>query len=75
VRTSNAPAIALYRKLGFEEVGLRRGYYLDTGEDAYLMTIFHIDDETVWQKLAAELAAIERQNQPPSGGGDSSAGR
>jgi len=74
VRTSNAPAIALYRKLGFEEVGLRRGYYLDTGEDAYLMTLFHIDDEMVWQKLAAEIAAIERQSRPPSDG-DSPAGR
>ena len=27
VRDSNAPARALYRKLGFEEVGRRRGYY------------------------------------------------
>ncbi len=74
VRTSNAPAIALYRKLGFEQVGLRRGYYIDTGEDAYLMTLFHIDDEKVWQALTAELAAIERQTQAPSDG-DLPAGR
>lgn len=39
VRQSNAPAIALYEKLGFEVVGRRKGYYSDTGEDAILMTV------------------------------------
>jgi len=66
VRTSNDPAIALYRKLGFEEVGKRRGYYLDTGEDARLMTLFNIDQDRVWQPLQAELEAIERQVGPPA---------
>jgi ribosomal-protein-alanine N-acetyltransferase len=27
VRASNAPALALYRRFGFAEVGLRKGYY------------------------------------------------
>jgi ribosomal-protein-alanine N-acetyltransferase len=27
VRPSNLPAVALYRKLGFDEVGVRHGYY------------------------------------------------
>ncbi len=27
VRPSNAPALALYRKCGFQQIGLRRGYY------------------------------------------------
>lgn len=36
VRASNAPAIALYRKLGFTAVGKRRGYYRD-GEDSLTM--------------------------------------
>lgn len=66
VRTTNDPAIALYRKLGFEEVGKRRGYYLDTGEDARLMTLFNIDEDRVWQPLQAELNAIERQAEPPA---------
>ena len=39
VRVSNAVAQALYRKYRFEEVGLRRRYYRDTGEDAILMTV------------------------------------
>jgi [ribosomal protein S18]-alanine N-acetyltransferase len=38
-RVSNGKAAALYRKLGFERVGLRRGYYSDTGEDAVLAQI------------------------------------
>ena len=38
VRASNLPAIALYRSFGFEQVGLRRGYYDHPKEDALIMT-------------------------------------
>ena len=38
VRKSNMPAQALYKKYGFEEVGVRRGYYTDNREDAIIMT-------------------------------------
>lgn len=38
VRASNAPAIALYEKHGFYEVGRRKNYYDDPKEDAVLMT-------------------------------------
>ena len=37
VRASNAPAIALYRSLGFVKVGIRAKYYEDNREDALLM--------------------------------------
>jgi ribosomal-protein-alanine N-acetyltransferase len=37
VRTSNAPAIALYEQLGFRSAGTRPRYYRDTGEDAVIM--------------------------------------
>ncbi len=37
VRPGNAEARRLYEGLGFEEVGRRRGYYVDTGEDALLL--------------------------------------
>jgi ribosomal-protein-alanine N-acetyltransferase len=37
VRLSNQPAIGLYRKHGFQTVGIRPGYYSDTGEDALVM--------------------------------------
>jgi ribosomal-protein-alanine N-acetyltransferase len=37
VRKSNDIAIALYKKHGFRILGVRKGYYIDTGEDAWLM--------------------------------------
>jgi [ribosomal protein S18]-alanine N-acetyltransferase len=37
VRTSNDEAIRLYERLGFEALGIRRGYYLDNHEDALIM--------------------------------------
>ena len=39
VRSGNAPAMELYRKMGFREVGRRRGYYAKGGEDAVLMDL------------------------------------
>ena len=37
VRVSNIPAVALYEKLGFEQVGRRRGYYHNPREDALIL--------------------------------------
>lgn len=37
VRTSNEPAIALYRKKGFEGVGVRPRFYEKPAEDALIM--------------------------------------
>ncbi|ODR11254.1 bifunctional tRNA (adenosine(37)-N6)-threonylcarbamoyltransferase complex dimerization subunit type 1 TsaB/ribosomal-protein-alanine acetyltransferase RimI [Mycolicibacillus koreensis] len=37
VRTDNEPAIALYRSVGFQTVGVRRRYYRASGADAYTM--------------------------------------
>ncbi len=37
VRPTNIEARSLYEDLGFQVVGRRRGYYVDTGEDALLM--------------------------------------
>ncbi len=39
VRFSNDPAIALYQKFGFEEVGRRKNYYEKPREDAVLMDL------------------------------------
>ena len=36
-RVSNEPAIRLYRKFGFREAGVRKGYYEDNNEDALIM--------------------------------------
>ena len=37
VRDSNAPARALYEKLGFQQVGLRKNYYRNPREDAHIL--------------------------------------
>lgn len=38
VRESNASAIALYEKCGFEQVGMRKNFYAKPTENAVLMT-------------------------------------
>lgn len=40
VRVSNSAARALYRSLGFEDAGTRRGYYDEPREDAIVMRKF-----------------------------------
>jgi ribosomal-protein-alanine N-acetyltransferase len=45
VRRSNRAAIALYRAHGFTAIGIRRGYYSDTSEDAVEMMLA-LDPET-----------------------------
>ncbi len=37
VRLSNAAALSLYKKLGFELIGVRKGYYTNPDEDALVM--------------------------------------
>ena len=44
VRESNAPAQSLYKKHGYTEVGMRKGYYSLPKEDAVLMTRFHSEE-------------------------------
>lgn len=39
VRAANAPALALYRRLGFASAGVRRGFYRDPPDDAVVMTL------------------------------------
>lgn len=37
VRTDNDAAIELYRRYGFEQIGVRKNYYRPSGADAYTM--------------------------------------
>lgn len=39
VRVSNTPALSLYKKLGFQEGGIRKNYYTDNMEDALVMWV------------------------------------
>ncbi|MEX0873606.1 MAG: ribosomal protein S18-alanine N-acetyltransferase [Actinomycetota bacterium] len=43
VRRANAGAQAMYRRFGFHTVGVRKGYYVETGEDAYIMWAEGVD--------------------------------
>jgi [ribosomal protein S18]-alanine N-acetyltransferase len=71
VRVSNHSAQALYRKYGFENAGVRKRYYSDNGEDAYIMWSPPINSpefKAKITKLRTELAERMRQNfykQPP----------
>jgi len=51
VRTSNLPAQAVYRKLGFQNEGIRKHYYEDTGEDAIIMWYRHQNEEMQKEEL------------------------
>ncbi len=51
VRASNIDAQNLYRKYGFNTVGLRRGYYTDNKEDAVLMTLEDITSASFQRRL------------------------
>ena len=39
VRPTNDPAVALYKNTGFQTIGVRKGYYADTREDALVMRL------------------------------------
>lgn len=45
VRPSNTAALALYHSFGFEEIGVRPGYYTDNDEDALILA-FSWDDRS-----------------------------
>ena len=50
VRAGNRDAQALYARYAFREVGRRRGYYRDNGEDALLMTALMPDVIPILQR-------------------------
>jgi ribosomal-protein-alanine N-acetyltransferase len=56
VRLSNLGAQALYRRFGFEPVGVRKGYYVETKEDALIMWAYAVDHAD----YAARLESCER---------------
>lgn len=58
VRVSNESAQNLYRKYGFRQEGLRRRYYSDNNEDAYIMTtgdVQSLDYRQTFERLLDSL--------------------
>jgi ribosomal-protein-alanine N-acetyltransferase len=51
VRSSNTVAQSLYSKYGFSKAGVRRGYYTDNKEDAFIMTTDIITAEAFRQRF------------------------
>ncbi len=58
VAASNERAQALYRRFGFAPVGVRKGYYPITGEDAYVMWAYDINTPAYAGRLADIEAAL-----------------
>src|SRR3954466_7575219 len=56
-RLSNKGAQALYKRFGFTAVGVRKGYYADTGEDALVMWAYEVSEP----EYARLLDGIERR--------------
>ena len=61
VRISNHIAQNLYRKYGFEERGIRKGYYTDDREDALIMTTDPIHVPPYPEKLRGLIHAHEQR--------------
>ena len=59
VRASNLIAQNLYRKYGFTEVGIRRGYYTDNREDGILMSTENITSNSFQARLQQLREALE----------------
>jgi ribosomal-protein-alanine N-acetyltransferase len=59
VRMSNHPAQELYRRFGFVPAGIRKGYYVETNEDALVMWSHDVDTDEHHARLD-EVAATVR---------------
>lgn len=58
VRASNQGAQALYRAFGFAPAGIRKGYYVETNEDAIIMWANDVDAADYADRLAALEAGL-----------------
>lgn len=62
VRVSNHVAQSMYVKFGFSVVGTRKGYYIETNEDAYIMEASNVSStgyRLLLQEIRTELEGRE----------------
>lgn len=67
VRVSNWPAIAMYEKYGFLEVGRRKRYYSDNGEDAHILTANDVLTDEFAERFADLVVEHHRRYGPFEG--------
>ncbi len=65
VRVSNHVAQAMYERFGFEVVGTRRGYYVETNEDAHVMVADGVNTTEYRRRLEAIRATLPTQKEGP----------
>jgi ribosomal-protein-alanine N-acetyltransferase len=58
VRVTNEPAQGLYRAFGFAPAGIRKGYYVESNEDALIMWANDVDTSDYARRLDALAAAL-----------------
>lgn len=71
VRKTNSAAQRMYEQFGFQPVGVRRGYYVETGEDAIVMWVDQVDTPA----YAERLDRLRTKVDAPGQSGDSSSRR
>jgi ribosomal-protein-alanine N-acetyltransferase len=63
VRKSNTGAQTMYERFGFRPVGVRRGYYVETGEDAIVMWVEGVDQPR-YREVLDGMRALVRGGEP-----------
>ena len=63
VRQSNATAQTLYKKYGFREIGVRKGYYSDNREDAIVMWSGNLQERDYQHRLAKLRAELDENSE------------
>jgi ribosomal-protein-alanine N-acetyltransferase len=58
VRMSNSGAQAMYQRFGFAPAGVRKGYYVETNEDALVMWAHDVDLPGYEERLGAIESGI-----------------
>lgn len=66
VRISNLTAQQLYLKYGFDKVGLRKAYYSDNNEDAYIMTTPPLNSAGYRERLERLQTALQMRLSEPA---------
>lgn len=59
VRASNQAALSLYQKFGFQIAGQRKGYYVETGEDALILWLGKMQTPAFQQNLRNQQCDIK----------------